>query len=125
MPELLRSEQDGEHRYRITATDRGFLITMRTPRGPGMWISAEWLHRHRETADACLDAVMAFNAAGRAMKAGLPTQAAMRRAETLSGTHSQLCDQLSDHPPVGEEVRALREEAEAAEPRLVPGFQEQ
>lgn len=110
MVEVVRSERDGPYRYRITATDRGFLITMRSLEGAGVWIASEWLHRTREAADACLEAVKAFNIAWRAIQAGLPSEALLRTAETESAAHRQLCQQLNDDPLVGQEVRALQEE---------------
>ena len=112
MTVILRADRDGEYRYRITATDRGYLVSMRTSRGPGVWLASEWLHQNLEPAEACLNAVRAFNAAWRAMQTGLPSDALLRQAETLSAAHSQACERYNDPPLVGQEVRALREAIE-------------
>jgi len=112
LADVLRTDRDGDYRYRLTATDRGFLVSLRTLRGPGTWLASEWLHQNREAADACLEAVKAFNAAWRAIEAGLPSGAWLRRAEKLSSAHTQLCEQFNDHPLVGQEVKALRETLE-------------
>jgi hypothetical protein len=112
MADVLRSERDGYYRYRLTETDRGFLISMRTSREAGTWIASEWLHQNREVAEAGLEAVKAFNAAWCAFEAGLPNDALLRQAEALSSAHHRLCEQFNDHPLVGEEVRILRETME-------------
>jgi hypothetical protein len=89
---------------------------MRTSRGAGVWLASEWLHQNQEPAEACLNAVKAFNAAWRAMQAGLPSDALLRQAETLSAVHTQTCDRYNDPPLVGQEVRDLRESVEPQMP---------
>jgi hypothetical protein len=107
MVEVLRTDKEGEYRYRITETEKGFLVTMRTSKGAGKWPASEWLHHTPEAADACLDAVKALNAAWQAMAAGLPSEALLRKAEVSSAAHTQLCKQFQDHPLVGQEVKEL------------------
>lgn len=111
MAEVIRTGHESGHRYRITHTDRGYLITARSP-GAAPWVAAEWLHQTREAADACLDAVMAANAVWAAMSAGLSVTAAMRKSEACNAAHSRVCDQLNDKPLMGQEVRAMRDAAE-------------
>jgi mRNA interferase MazF len=111
--QVVRTDADGEYRYRITETPRGFLITQRTLGGAGTWLVAEWLHQKRETAEACLDGVKALNAAWIATQAGEPAGALLQQAEALSSAHARLCERLDDYPIVGADVRALREAIEA------------
>ncbi len=112
MAEVIRSEIDGKHRYRITRTDSGFLITARSRDEIGLWLVCEWLHRTPEAANSCLDAVMSFNALWLAVSAGMPTEALFQKAERLSAEHRALCEHLNDMPIIGQDVKALREQFE-------------
>jgi hypothetical protein len=56
MVEVLRDDKEGEYRYRIVETDNGILVTMRTSKWAGGWLTSEWLPRMREAA-ACLQEV--------------------------------------------------------------------
>jgi len=115
MADLVRSEADGDHRYRITRTHQGYLITSRSKNELGLYLACEWLHRTPEAANACLDAIICFNALWRAMTKGYPTEALLQKSEGLNAAHSQLCQQLDDSPLVGQEVKALRAKFEEAD----------
>lgn len=108
MGEVIRSELDGDHTYRVVRTDRGHLVTARTRNELGMLLPCEWLHRTEEAALACLDAVMAFNAYWRAMTMGYPVEALERKLDHLTARHKELCERLDDAPLIGQEVKALR-----------------
>ena len=112
MAELLHSDREGDNRYRVAETDRRFLVSMRTLRGPGTWLASEWQHQNQETADACLEAVRALNAAWRAIEAGPPSDVLLCRAEALSSPHTQRSERLNDHPLVVAEVRTFHETKE-------------
>jgi hypothetical protein len=52
MTEVLREESDTNHRYRITRTDQGFLLSLRQKDQMGLLLGpAEWLYRTYEAAD--------------------------------------------------------------------------
>jgi hypothetical protein len=109
MGEIVRTEVDAKHRYRIIRTENGYLVTARQRDHFGLLFAAEWLHRTPEAANACLDVVMAFHATWRAAQAGLPTQGLERRFDEANARHKQMCEELKDEPLNGQEVRALRE----------------
>lgn len=108
--ELIHSEMDGDHRYRLARTESGFLVTARSRDAIGATVVAEWLHRTEEAGQACFEAVVAANAAFRAINSGLPAGAALSRYEKLAAVHTDVCAGLNDDPLIGQEVRQLREE---------------
>jgi len=109
MAEVLRVDHEAGYACRLTRIDEGFLITAHNP-DVRIWILSEWLHRTREAADACFETVKGLHAALRVIKAGLPADALLQKAQALSNSHNQLCDRLGDYPRVGPEVEALRDE---------------
>jgi hypothetical protein len=59
MAELLRSESDTDHRYRIMRTERGFLVSSRQKNESGLLLGpSEWLYRTYEAANKGLDLVI-------------------------------------------------------------------
>jgi acetyl-CoA acetyltransferase len=78
------------------------------PRGAAIWLVSE----NRQIANACLETVKAFNAAWRAIEAGMPSRALLRQTEALSSAHNRLCERFNDRELVGQEVGALRETLE-------------
>lgn len=109
MAQTMREESDTDHRYRITKTDRGYLLSMRQKGELGLMLGpAEWLYRTREAADKGLDLVMLMNAWWAAITKGYPVGDLQRRSETASAAHKQIIEELNDEPLIGEEVRRLR-----------------
>ena len=112
MAEVIRSELDRDHTYRVVRTERGHLVTARTRNELGMLLPNEWLHRTEEAALACLDAAMAFNAYWQAITMGYPVEALERKLGHLMARHKELCERLDDVPLIGQEVKALRAQHE-------------
>jgi hypothetical protein len=50
MGEIIRTEVDAEHRYRLIRTENGYLVTARQRDNIGLLFAAEWLHRTLEAA---------------------------------------------------------------------------
>lgn len=112
MAQVIREEADGDNRYRIVRTEKGFLITARTRDQLGVLLPCEWLHRTEEAAQACLDAVMGMNALWVAVSHGYPTKALGERLDRLNDRHTRLCADLDDYPLIGQEVKELRQQAD-------------
>jgi hypothetical protein len=112
--EVIRQEADVDRRYRITRTDRGLLVTMRSKDTVGLTLPCEWLHQTEAAAHACLDFIMAFEAAWRASRLGYDIRPLMAKVERLGAEHKALCERLDDTPLVGQEIRALRDGLDTA-----------
>jgi hypothetical protein len=106
--EIIAERSDGDHRYRITRTPAGYLVTARSRDAIGAMIVAEWLHRSEEASLACMAAVEAGNVAFRAIMQGMPSEGLLRRYGELIDAHNATCERLDDLPRVGQEVRNLR-----------------
>jgi hypothetical protein len=109
MAETIREESDTDHRYRITKTDRGFLLSMRQKNELGLMLGpSEWLYRTPEAADKGLDFVMLMNAWWTAITKNYPVGDLQARCEAASAAHKQIVEESNDEPLIGEEVRRLR-----------------
>ena len=106
--ELVRDLVEGGHRYRITKTSSGYLITGRTRNTLSQWIPVEWFHRTEEAAIACLEAVMACNAIF-ARSDKRRSETALMAFEAATQRHNEACERLDDPPLTTQEVRNLRE----------------
>jgi hypothetical protein len=73
MAEVLRSESDAEHRYRITQTHRGFLLSCMQKSETGLLLGpSEWLYRTQEAAEKGLKVVMLTSSWWTAITRGYP-----------------------------------------------------
>ena len=109
MAEVLRSESDTDHRYRITRTDRGFLLSSSQKSEMGLMIGpAEWLYKTREAAEKGLDLIMLMNAWWITIIRGYPAGNLPERCEAAAKEHERVVKELGDEPLVGAEVRELR-----------------
>lgn len=110
MVELLRTEIDTEHRYRLTSTDRGYLLSCAQRTEIGLMIGpSEWLYRTREAAEKGLTLIMLMNAWWSAMTHGYPAGDLPSRCEIAGAEHAEAVARLGDQPLVGREVKDLRE----------------
>jgi hypothetical protein len=109
MGEIIRTEVEADHRYRIIRTDKGYLVTTRQRDTIGLLFGAEWLHRTPEAANPCLDCIMAFNASWRASRRGVPMQGLERRFDEADSRYRKVCEELNDEPLIGQEVRTVRQ----------------
>jgi hypothetical protein len=106
---VLREESDTDHRYRITRTDRGFLVSSRQKDQMGLLLGpAEWLYRTYEAANKGLDLVMLMNAWWTAITRGYPAGDLPQRCEAAVAEHNRIVEKLGDRPLIGTEVRELR-----------------
>jgi hypothetical protein len=116
MAELLLSESDTDHRYRLTRTHRGFLVSLMQKSEAGLLIGpSEWLYRTSETAESGLRLVMLMNAWWSAITRGYAAGDLPQRCEAAAATHRELILRMDDEPLVGREVRELRLQAEGAD----------
>lgn len=107
--EILRSETDADHRYRITRTPRGFLLSMMQRSQTGLSLGpSEWLYQTEEAAEKGLKALMIFNAWWTTINRGHPTGDLPQRSETALAEHKEAIERLNDQPLIGTEVRELR-----------------
>jgi hypothetical protein len=113
MAEVLRAESDTNHRYRITKTDRGFLVSSRKKDEIGLFLGpAEWLYRTREAAEKGLELVMLMNAWWTAIMHGYAVGDLPQRCEVAAAEHNRIIEKLNDRPIIGAEVRELRSRLE-------------
>jgi hypothetical protein len=113
MAQILRTESDTDHRYRITRTDRGILVSCAMKSQVGLLLGpAEWLYQTEEAAQKGLEVIMLMNAWGTAMMRGYPTGDIVERCEKAAAQHREIVERLNDEPLVGAEVKALREQVE-------------
>ncbi|MET3524213.1 hypothetical protein [Mesorhizobium abyssinicae] len=113
MAELLRSESDTDHRYRITLTPRGYLVSCAQKGETGLILGpSEWLYRTQEAAEKGLNFVMLMNAWWTAMARGYPAGDLPARCETAAAEHREAVKRLGDQPLIGREVAELRESEE-------------
>jgi hypothetical protein len=111
--EVIRTESDTDHRYRITRTDRGFLVSSAMKSQMGLLLGpAEWLYQTEAAAQKGLEVVMLMNAWGTAVTRGYPTGDIVERCEKAAAEHNEVVARLNDQPLVGAEVKALREQVE-------------
>ena len=106
--DVIAEHVEADQRYRISRTDHGYLVTARSRDLVGAIVVSEWLHRTEIAARACMAAVIAGQAAFRAIGIG-SAEDAMRRFQAATDEHNALCERLADSPLVGAEVRELRE----------------
>ncbi|NKK59260.1 hypothetical protein GFM44_25565 [Rhizobium leguminosarum bv. viciae] len=110
MAEVLITETDTDHRYRITLTDKGFLLSCAQRGEIGLMMGpSEWLYKTREAAEKGLAFVMLMNAWWSAMTHGYPAGDLPRRCEIAGAEHADAVARLDDQPLVGREVKELRE----------------
>jgi hypothetical protein len=111
MAEVLRQDSDTNHRYRITRTDQGFLLSLRQKDQMGLLLGpAEWLYRTFEAADKGLDLLILMNAWWTAIALGYPVGDLPQRCEVAGAEHNQVVEKLNDQPLIGAEVRELRKD---------------
>lgn len=109
MSEVLRTEIDGDHRYRLSKTERGYLLSSQMRSQTGLLIGpAEWLYQTREAAELGLAFVMTMNAYWLAMTRGYSAGDLPARCEAAARAHKEAVERLNDEPLIGQEVRALR-----------------
>jgi len=109
MIEVLRTESDTEHRYRILRTDRGVLLTTQQKTELGLMLGpTEWLYQTTEAAEKGLEFVMLMNAWWLTMTCGYPPGNLPNRCENAAAVHKEVIERLNDEPLMGEEVRELR-----------------
>lgn len=113
MAELVRNESDTDHRYRITSTPRGYLVSCSQKGETGLMLGpSEWLYRTQEAAEKGLDFVMLMNAWWMAMMRGYPAGDLPGRCEAAAQDHQRVVERLNDQPLIGREVKELRENEE-------------
>lgn len=113
MAELLRSESDTDHRYRVTRIPRGYLVSCAQKGETGLMLGpSEWLYRTQEAAERGLDLVMLMNGWWTAMTRGYPVGDLPARCETAAAEHKRAVERLNDQPLIGREVAELRENEE-------------
>jgi len=113
--EVIRTESDTDHRYRITRTPRGFLLSSAQKGEIGLMTGpSEWLYKTSDAAEAGLEVVMLMNAWWGAMSRGYPVGDLPQRCEKANAVHSDIVGALNDQPLIGREVRALREQEDLA-----------
>jgi hypothetical protein len=109
MAELLRTELDTDHRYRITRTDRGILLSSQMRSQAGLLLGpAEWLYRTEEAATKGLEFMLLMNAYSAAITQGYAPRDLPERCEKAATDHKATIERLSDQPLIGREVRDLR-----------------
>jgi len=107
--EVLRAESDTNHRYRITRTPRGILLSCMLKSQVGLLLGpAEWLYRTEEAAERGLKLLKIFNSMWTAMNEGRPLGDLPSRCEAATVEHKEAIDRLNDQPLTGREVRELR-----------------
>ena len=115
MAEVIRAESDTDHRYRITRTQRGFLLSSTRKSEFGLLMGpSEWLYKTREAAEAGLDLIVLMNAWWGAINRGYPVGDLPERCEKASAAHASIVGALRDQPLIGREVRELREHEDDA-----------
>ena len=113
MAGVLRNESDTDHRYRLTRTNRGYLLSCAQKSKVGLVLGpSEWPYRTLEAAEKGFVLIKLMNvwwtAVSRGYRAGdLPAQRASASAE-----HTREVERLNDQPFIGREVRELREQVE-------------
>lgn len=111
---LLRTETDTDHRYRLTLTDRGYLLSCAQRGEIGLMMGpSEWLFRTREAAEKGLALVILMNAWWSAITHGYPAGDLQSRCEIAGAEHAEAVARLGDQPLVGHEVKDLREREDA------------
>lgn len=106
--EIVHEQVTAGYRYRVALTPMGYLVTARSRDVLGLAITEQWLHREKETAMACVHAVVASHVAWGAMGKA-HANGALSAMEAATAHHKAICDKLDDHPLVGREVQDLRE----------------
>ncbi|MBY5385339.1 hypothetical protein HFN62_30745 [Rhizobium leguminosarum] len=115
MAEVLITETDTDHRYRITLTDKGFLLSCAQRGEIGLMMGpSEWLYKTRDAAEKGLAFVMLMNAWWSAMTHGYPAGDLPPRCEIAGNEHADAVARLNDQPLVGREVKELRENLNVA-----------
>lgn len=115
MVEVIRTESDNDHRYRITQTPRGFLLSSAQKSEIGLMMGpSEWLYKTRDAAEAGLEFIMLMNAWWGAINRGYPVGDLPQRCEKASAAHTSIVGALRDQPLIGREVRELREQEDHA-----------
>lgn len=106
---IVRSEIDTDHRYRITQTDHGYLLSCAQRNEFGLLLGpAEWLYRTYTGAEKGLELVMLMNAWWSTIARGYPAADLPQRCQAAAAEHTKLVQELDDVPLIGEEVRELR-----------------
>ncbi|MGO4560087.1 hypothetical protein [Mesorhizobium sp. 2RAF21] len=111
MAEVIRTESDNDHRYRITQTPRGFLLSVAQKGEIGLVMGpSEWLYKTTDAAEAGLEFIMLMNAWWGAINRSYPVGDLQQRCEQASAAHASIVGALRDEPLIGREVRELREQ---------------
>ena len=109
MAEVLRTESDTDHRYQVSPTDRGFLLSSRQKSKAGPLLGpSEWMYQTQEAAEKGLRLAMLMNAWWTAITRGYPIGQLPQRCEAAAAEHKEAIDRLNDEPLIGMEVRNLR-----------------
>lgn len=111
--QVLLTDNDSDHRYRLTQTSRGILVSCAAKGETGLLLGpSEWLYQTREAAEKGLKLVMSMNAWWTTIARGYDSGDLPKRCKDAVAAHAEAVERLGDAPLIGQEIRTLRLEVE-------------